>query len=168
MIARSSTQVTVRRIRPGDLETLAVLLADMERHYGSASPPQAAADLAATLVAAPAGGPHMLVAEGDGGTLLGFAICNEFVPAGGLSKGLYLKDIFVGTAGRSRGIGRVLLDHVAALARERGCTRVIWTTNASNTGAQKLYDAIGARREAKINYVVDGTPLDDMAARAGS
>jgi ribosomal protein S18 acetylase RimI-like enzyme len=88
------------------------------------------------------------------------------VPAGRLSKGLHLKDIFVSAAGRSQGIGRVLLDHVAALARECGCTRVNWTTAASNTGAQKLYDAIGARREAKINYVVEGTLLAEMAARA--
>jgi len=158
--------MNIRRAIPADHARLAALLEEMERHYRSDSPPQAAADLAAVLVAAPAAGPHALVAEGDGGELLGFAICNEFVPAGALSKGLYLKDIFIGAAGRSQGTGRVLLDHVARLARERGCTRVNWTTGATNLGAQKLYDAIGARREAKIHYVVEGTLLDEMAARA--
>ena len=156
----------VRRVVPGDRQKLANLLEEMERHYRSDSPPQVATDFAAVLIAAPADGPHALVAEGDGGALLGFAICNEFVPAGRLSKGLYLKDIFVSAAGRSQGTGRVLLDHVAALARERDCTRVNWTTGASNTGAQKLYDAIGAQREAKIHYVVEGTLLDEMAVRA--
>jgi ribosomal protein S18 acetylase RimI-like enzyme len=157
----------VRRVNARDRVPLAGLLEEMERHYRSDSPRRAADELATLLVSAPGSGPHTLVAEGDDGALLGFAICNEFHPARRLSKGLYLKDIFVSEAGRSTGTGRKLLDHVAALAKELGCTRVNWTTNVTNTRAQKLYDAIGARREAKVNYVLDDAVLDEMARRAG-
>ena len=156
----------VRRVGASDRAALAKLLEEMERHYDSDSPRRAADDLAVLLVSAPGNGPHTLVAEADDGALIGFAICNEFHPAGRLSKGLYLKDVFVSAAGRSTGTGRRLLDHVAALAKELGCTRVNWTTNVTNTGAQKLYDAIGARRELKVNYVVEDALLEEMAGRA--
>jgi ribosomal protein S18 acetylase RimI-like enzyme len=156
----------VRRAVSADRAQLAGLLEEMERHYSSDSPRRAADALAALLVAAPENGPHTLVAEAGDGALLGFAICNEVHPARRLSKGLYLKDIFVSAAGRSAGTGRRLLDHVAALAKELGCTRVNWTTNVTNTGAQKLYDAIGARREAKVNYVLEDALLEEMARRA--
>ena len=34
-------------------------------------------------------------------------------------------------------------------------TPVLWTTGERNTGAQKLYDRLGMRREKKAYYVMD-------------
>lgn len=155
----------IRHVGPDDQSRLIALLEEMERHYEDDTPRENAVALVTWLVSGDTGGTHTLVADDDG-RLMGFAICNEYVPAGYLTRGLFMKDLFVSDSGRSRGIGRKLIEHVAALARERNCTRVHWTTGTKNVRAQKLYDEIGAEREAKVNYVVEGTLLDDMAAKA--
>lgn len=51
----------------------------------------------------------------------------------------YLEDLFVDPACRGQGIGRLLVDDLIALARERGWSRLYWHTNRSNP-ARKLYD----------------------------
>ena len=56
----------------------------------------------------------------------------------------YLQDLFV-VPGRRGGVGRKLIEHVYRLARARGCSRVHWLTQESNTEAMKLYDRIGSR-----------------------
>jgi ribosomal protein S18 acetylase RimI-like enzyme len=54
----------------------------------------------------------------------------------------YLQDLFVDPACRGQGLGRKLIEHVYAQARERGCARVHWLTHESNLDAMKLYDRI--------------------------
>ena len=165
-VAKARETVNIRTARPSDEAGLAALLREMEQHYGDDTPAASAAALAAHLVSSSAGATHTLVAESGNSTLVGFAICTEYWPADHLTKGFLLKDLFVSAGARSGGIGRRLLDHVAAHARKLGCTRVHWTTGARNVRAQRLYDAIGARREEKVYYVVEADLLDEMAQRA--
>ena len=58
---------------------------------------------------------------------------------------LYLQDLFVAEGTRGGGIGRALIEHVYAAAREQDCSRVYWLTHQTNTDAMKLYDRIGDR-----------------------
>lgn len=44
---------------------------------------------------------------------------------------------------RGRGLGRALMEHVAALARGRGAARVELTTNAQRVRAQEFYRELG-------------------------
>jgi GNAT superfamily N-acetyltransferase len=57
----------------------------------------------------------------------------------------YLQDLFVAADARGAGIGRKLIEHVYALAREDGCSRVYWLTHETNTDAMLLYDRIAER-----------------------
>jgi GNAT superfamily N-acetyltransferase len=59
---------------------------------------------------------------------------------------LYLEDLFVLPEYRNRGIGGVLLCHAISLAHESGCGRMEWTCLDWNTGAQEVYEKLGARR----------------------
>lgn len=54
----------------------------------------------------------------------------------------YLQDLFVEPAARGQRLGRMLIEHVYARAKARGCARVHWLTHESNTEAMKLYDRI--------------------------
>ena len=63
----------------------------------------------------------------------------------------YLQDLFVDPAARRYGCGRKLIEAVAAVARERGCTRLYWTTKEDNATARSLYDRI-ARFNGFIRY----------------
>lgn len=58
--------------------------------------------------------------------------------------GLYLEDIFVQPAFRSLGIGKALLQRIAAIALENNCSRVQWEVLDWNTPAIDFYRAMGA------------------------
>src|SRR5215472_14526575 len=58
--------------------------------------------------------------------------------------GLYLEDIFVYPEFRGLGIGKLLLQRVAAVAVEKGCPRMKWEVLDWNTPAIDFYAAMGA------------------------
>ena len=59
--------------------------------------------------------------------------------------GLYLEDLYVQPNMRGKGVGTLLLQHVARLARERGCGRLEWSVLNWNKPAIRFYEALGAR-----------------------
>lgn len=59
--------------------------------------------------------------------------------------GLYLEDLYVRPNMRGKGVGTLLLQHVARLARERGCGRLEWSVLNWNKPAIRFYEALGAR-----------------------
>ena len=63
----------------------------------------------------------------------------------------YLQDLFVDAPARRHSCGRKLIEAVAAIARERGCARLYWTTKEDNLPARSLYDRI-ARFNGFIRY----------------
>jgi len=58
--------------------------------------------------------------------------------------GLYLEDIFVLPEFRGLGIGKALLQQVAAIAVEKGCLRLQWEVLDWNSPAIEFYRAMGA------------------------
>lgn len=58
--------------------------------------------------------------------------------------GVYLEDLFVEPRFRGTGIGKGLLQRVAAFAVERGCQRLQWEVLDWNTPAIDFYRAMGA------------------------
>ena len=58
--------------------------------------------------------------------------------------GLYLEDLYVQPAHRSTGLGKALLQHLGALAVERGCGRFEWSVLDWNQPAIDFYRAMGA------------------------
>jgi GNAT superfamily N-acetyltransferase len=141
----------IRHARHGDEADLARLLEDHERHYGATVREGSGVEGAAFLAK---GGTPCLVAD-DGGRLVGFAILNPYFPGPRLTHGLYLKELYVAPSARSAGVGEQLMVAIRAFAKERGDTRVLWTTGEANKGAQRFYDRLGMRRENKVYYVMD-------------
>lgn len=54
----------------------------------------------------------------------------------------YLADLYVLDSVRGRGIGRALIEEVAAIAKAEGWHHVYWQTQTFNETARKLYDAM--------------------------
>jgi hypothetical protein len=58
--------------------------------------------------------------------------------------GIYLEDLFVMPAMRTRGVGKALLRAVASIARERECGRLEWSVLDWNEPAIEFYRRMGA------------------------
>jgi GNAT superfamily N-acetyltransferase len=63
----------------------------------------------------------------------------------------YLEDLFVAPSIRGKGLGRALIDAVYDIAVKNGCSRLYWTTDATNESARKLYDSY-TKESGKIQY----------------
>jgi GNAT superfamily N-acetyltransferase len=59
-------------------------------------------------------------------------------------RSLHLEDLFVRPQFRGHGIGKALLQQVAAIAIERGCTRLQWDVLDWNTSAIDFYRSLDA------------------------
>jgi GNAT superfamily N-acetyltransferase len=83
-----------------------------------------------------------LIAD-DEGEAAGFAL---YFPIYSTWRGpsIHLEDLFVQPSHRSRGIGKALLERVAAIAMERGCGRLQWDVLDWNTPAIDFYRSRGA------------------------
>ena len=107
-----------------------------------------------------------LVAE-DGGELLGMALFYEGLGTFRARPFLYLEDLLITDAARSRGVGEELM---AALAKEvvsRGALRLEWSVLDWNEGAIRFYERLGARRPQEwIKYALEDEALERLARKA--
>ena len=104
----------------------------------------------------------MLVAE-DAGALVGDLTLRAISPRASL---LHVASLGMSVAAshRRRGIGRALVEHGVAWARETGITRIELYVFATNTPAIALYEACGFQHEGRRrNMIRDGAGyLDDL------
>ena len=78
--------------------------------------------------------------------------------------GIYLEDLFVEPELRGLGIGKALLEQVAAIAVEKGCGRLQWAVLDWNTPAIDFYRAMGAEFMDEWRTVrVTGEALERLA-----
>jgi len=147
--------------RPTDVRVIAALTEEMDRFYG-ATEFEALDTRISQITDAVFGHPpaaHVLLAS-NGSRPVGFASYSFLWPAVGLTKSLYLKELYVTESARRSGIGRLIMRKLFDVARERGCSRVEWTTDRGNPDAQQFYESIGMRENAsKIFYRLDGGGL---------
>jgi ribosomal protein S18 acetylase RimI-like enzyme len=76
---------------------------------------------------------------------------------------LFMLDLFVVPARRSRGIGRALVQAVAREAVRRRLTCLEWGVRGSNTRARRFYRRLGARIGQARNASLGGRPLRALA-----
>ncbi len=143
---------------PGEESAIASLCEELDQFYGQTTTGTAArrADMVGSALFGDPPLARALLAW-DGSMLAGLASYSFVWPADGLSTGLYLKDLFVSRAYRRAGTGKLLMGALFDIAAEKGCSRVEWTTDTSNTNAQGFYEALHARPLAtKIVYRATG------------
>ena len=78
--------------------------------------------------------------------------------------GLYLEDLFVLPEHRGGGVGKALLQRLAAIALEKGCARMKWEVLDWNTPAIDFYHAMGAEIQKEwLNVRLSGDALRRLA-----
>jgi ribosomal protein S18 acetylase RimI-like enzyme len=77
----------------------------------------------------------------------------------------YLEDLYVHPAARGSGLADELIGACAERARERGAPALLWLTAPDNHRAQAVYNRIGGRSEAMLEYDLELPPSPAKAAR---
>ncbi len=158
--------ITLADAVPGDQDAIAALCAELDRFYGDTprgTPAERAAQVRDVLFGDPPLAFVLLARDED--TLMGFAAYSFLWPAAGLTSSLYLKELYVAEAYRRQGVGAMLMDGLYKIAAERGCSRVEWTTDQGNPGAQGFYEALGVKPySSKIFYRASGEQLTRPAS----
>lgn len=152
--ARVAGVLTISAATPEDLPELVALLEDMDAFYGDATEGTLDERLTGAQAALFSSVPraYVLLAR-DGVTLVGLASYSYLWPAAGISTSLYLKELYVREDARRSGAGRLLMGAVAEVAAREGCSRVEWTTDRENEGAQQFYASLGYEVNAgKVFY----------------
>lgn len=132
-MAHQAMHVDIRRLGPGDEQDVLAAGALFD------GPP----DLDATqrFLSEPAH--HLLIAYGDAGRPLGFVSGVETThPDKGTE--MFLYELAVDASARRRGIGRALVEALAALACKRGCYGMWTGTETTNAAAVATYARTGA------------------------
>jgi GNAT superfamily N-acetyltransferase len=134
----------VRAVSDGDIHLLATLAEEMNSFYGASEVEPLEIRLQQIREALFGDKPaaHALLALDDEAPV-GFAAYSFLWPAVGLSRSLYLKELFVTQTRRRTGVGRQLMESVFEIARQHGCRRVEWTADQDNPGAQAFYTRLG-------------------------
>ena len=79
--------------------------------------------------------------------------------------GMFIEDLYVENAHRSRGVGKALLVHLAKVARERSCGRLEWAVLNWNERAMEFYQDLGAEpMDEWTTFRLDGEALDRLAS----
>ncbi|HEY1575930.1 MAG TPA: GNAT family N-acetyltransferase [Terracidiphilus sp.] len=109
-----------------------------------------------------------LIAE-QNGEPAGFALCFYSYSTWVGKPGVYLEDLFVLPKFRGFGIGKALLQKVAAVAVERDFPRLGWEVLDWNTPAIDFYSAMGAEfLDTWRNVRVSGEALKRLGGAEGS
>jgi GNAT superfamily N-acetyltransferase len=109
-----------------------------------------------------------LIAEWDGQPV-GFALYFYDYSTWLGQPGLYLEDVFVDPPFRGKGLGKALLQRLAAIALEKGCTRLKWEVLDWNQPAIDFYASLGAEfLDTWRNVRVSGDALRKLATCGGA
>ncbi len=99
----------------------------------------------------PANEVNAVVAEDASGRAVGLAHYRVFARPLSASTGCFLDDLFVDPGQRGKRVADALLEHLRALARERGWSTVRWITADDNYRGRGVYDRV-AKRTWWITY----------------
>jgi GNAT superfamily N-acetyltransferase len=111
-------------------------------------------------------GPHpkyrCLIAEWDSAPA-GFALFHYNYSTWRGQPGLYLEDLFVLPEMRGKGIGKALLQKLAAIAMEENCYGLRWMVLEWNTPALEFYNSLGAELLGEWEtMLLRGEPLERL------
>ena len=144
----TENRVTVSPLAPGDRLRWNELWKQYQEFY-SVIIPAAASD--ATWTKIQSGRIRGFGARVPGEGLVGIVHCLFHEDTWSLAPACYLQDLYVAPTQRGGGYGRLLVETVAAAAKEAGASAPYWLTHETNVAARRLYDRLG-RNQGFIHY----------------
>ncbi len=139
--------VAVRRAAPPDLEALVPLFDGYRQFYGRPADLALAREFLAERLAR--GDSMVLIAE-QSGEGLGFVQLYPSFSSVRAARIYVLNDLYVAPPARGRGTGALLVRSAAEAARTAGAVRLKLSTAITNVTAQRLYEALGWKRDEEF------------------
>jgi GNAT superfamily N-acetyltransferase len=163
------TAVAGLRIRPvgeADVELLFGLILELAEYEKLSDQVAGDADaLRQTLFEQRAAEALLLELRGEA---IGYAIFFTTFSSFECRSGLWLEDVYVRPEHRRGGIGLALMEHVAALALERGHVRFEWCALDWNEPALRFYEKLGARSlDDWVTHRLDRDGMQRLERAAG-
>ncbi len=107
-----------------------------------------------------------LVADtGDG--LAGYAIYYPGYDTDSASRGIYLADLYVREGFRRRGVGRALVEGLAAHGRSQGARWMFWSVRRRNRRARRFYRALAPELREVLLCAAFGPRFERLAEAGG-
>jgi GNAT superfamily N-acetyltransferase len=161
----SGGEVRIRPATAEDVEQIYAFIVELAEYEHAAEQVTGTPELLATALFGGAAPPaaEALIAEVDGDTA-GFALFHGTFSTWECRPGIWLEDLYVPARGRRAGVGRALLERLAQLTLERGCTRLEWNALDWNDPALAFYERLGATRLSEWElHRLDGEALKRVA-----
>ena len=153
-----STSVRVRPVEPTDEARWRELWQGYLVFYEKTLPSEVTA-FTWKRILDPASSIKTIVAEADGGGVVGIANYLLHENTWSVAPICCLEDLFVDPAWRGRGIGRQLIDWLVDETRRRGWGSLYWHTHQDNRQARALYDQY-TLHSGFLRYVIAPNSLD--------
>ena len=154
----------IRAATPDDVSTILELIRELAAYEREPDAVEATEALIheALFGSAPVASCH--VAELDG-EVVGMALWYVTFSTWKGAAGVWLEDLFVRPVARGHGLGKALLQALAAVCIERGYARFEWWVLDWNVDAQGFYLSLGARPEDDWTvWRVDGPALATLGS----
>ena len=159
-------------VSPSQHESTIELLSEINAYYNPSSPAsrETVRRHADQNLLSPSSPHQIIVAEGEDGRVLALAAItfaySIVEPEVERRSQCQMKELYVCSSARGRGIGRALMAWVATHAKEHGCSRIDWPVKASNVKGIAFYESLGARIvEDRLSYRLAGSELNELAGR---
>lgn len=156
--------VTIRSATPADAPTILRFVKELATYEREPDAVKATEADFERVLFGPRPYAEAVIAEGDGAPL-GFALFFHNFSTWQGKPGVYLEDLYVTPEARGKGVGKLLLAHLAKIAVERDCARLEWSVLDWNEPAISFYRSLGAvpMDEWTVNRV-SGDALATLAA----
>ena len=156
-------------------DSLVELLCELHAYYndGAAIAPALVREHLVENLLGPGSAQRLVVAFDDTGRVLGLAaitlVYSLVEAAPDKRRHCQLKELYVRSSSRGRGVGQALMAWVARYAWQQGCRRVDWPVKASNARGIAFYEGLGAERVVeRLSYRLNEAALRRLAMVAAA
>jgi GNAT superfamily N-acetyltransferase len=157
--------VVVTPVQPEHVEVFAALAEEMDRFYGATEldPLDLRLEQIKDALFGDQPAAYALIAWNEDEPV-GFAAYSFLWPAVGLTRSLFLKELYVIDSARRTGAGTAIMRTLAEVALKTGCSRFEWQTDRPNADAQRFFAKFGiAVDDSKLFYRAQDKTLRELA-----
>ncbi len=166
MPSPTTAQILIRAAAPPDVPLIFSLISQLAEYERAPEKVVGTPELLDHALFGPRPAAEAVIAEVETEPV-GFALFHGTFSTWECRPGIWLEDLFVPPEHRRLGVGRALLQHVAAIAVERGCARLEWAALDWNAPALDFYAGLGAGTlDEWLMHRLDGDRLRAVARAA--